>query len=1263
MSDLGMADQTHLATWADRTDSPTEFPRLIRRLILETAPGVVELGMPAGQGVSSGGWDGSVKATAANAWIPVGLSLWELSVNSNPGKKSDDDYSKRDTTPDGSDLKDCVYIAGILRRWTKRGDWAKARTAENKWKTVRAYGLDDVEAWLEDAPVTRAWLSEKVGLNPYGFRSAEAWWDSWSNRTTPPLPADLVASGRHDIAVKLTEFLAGDAGVLTIAGDSADDVRAFIVSTLLSSTDGGSALAKTAFVDELASWRTLSSTKRPLALVPSSNRLAQEIPTGSPHHVLVPVGNAETADIRLPPIAIAGAVEALKTAGMDDAKADEAARLGRRSLMALRRNLATNRALFEPAWAKRTVLRAVRSALLLGSWSTVNPADLAVVAALSGTSHEEFLEDLGRSSQADDPLLAAVGESMHLVSPVDAWLLLRGAITTEDLARIKTAVGEVLGERDPALDLSIDNRWRAGLDGKTRAYSSDLRDGLSRTLTLLGVNGQNVRASSTTNGSDWASFMVRDLLDAANGDTSGGLWASLTDVLPALGEAAPDVFVGAVTTGLRGQDPLLLTMFETGDGGAFSGTSPHTGLLWALEGLAWSPAHFGAAVEVLAQLAEIDPGGRTMNRPAASLASIFCPWHPENSVTVDRRLAAVDGVRARHSDVAWLLMQSMLPQTHATQFPTSQPKYRDWVPTREPVLAQEYLSFLGEIVDRLIEDVGVDVARWSAMVERMPDLVPADRAKAIEQMQSLIDVEKFTEAEASELWKVLRKTIDKHREFHDAHWTLPSAQVDRIERLADGLKPSGSFDSGLALFTNRMPHVAGVSRRVDRDDYQTALRSARAAAIGALDSENDPELLRRLIDEATVHGVVGVALADATGNKHEAWMQSALGFAEGKEVDAAWSYFAVRFQSEGWAVLDPMVESPSVDSLTRARLLLLTREFPLAWERAEAIGEDVNRQFWLNFQTYGLGHDFGYVEFAAERLMSVGRNGSALDLLNVYTKQDGTNSREFVELVLQGMQELQRSPSWLEIGTLDQYAFTSLFGLLEQRVDEIDADALGTLEWYFLPVLGHDTVVPTLHRRLATHPRLFVEVLSMLYLPRGGQTEELSEDEAARRAGLATNGYRLLVTWKWPPGFDGTQIDPAALKSWLDEVQRLLRAADRYEVGMSQIGQVLASAPPGTDGSWPAQAVRDVLESAQSEELERGLQTQVYNDRGVTSRGLEDGGLQEQALVAKYLADAESFADRWPVTARILRNLARSYDAESRRSEQSAERFRQGLDG
>ena len=69
-------------------------------------------------------------------------------------------------------------------------------------------------------------------------------------------------------------------------------------------------------------------------------------------------------------------------------------------------------------------------------------------------------------------------------------------------------------------------------------------------------------------------------------------------------------------------------------------SSPHPSLLWALELVAWSPDHFAQAVYLLARLAEVDPGGRLINRPHASLATIFCPWHPETGAPNARRRSA-----------------------------------------------------------------------------------------------------------------------------------------------------------------------------------------------------------------------------------------------------------------------------------------------------------------------------------------------------------------------------------------------------------------------------------------------------------------------------------------------------------------------------------------------------------------------------------------------------------------------------------------------
>jgi hypothetical protein len=58
------------------------------------------------------------------------------------------------------------------------------------------------------------------------------------------------------------------------------------------------------------------------------------------------------------------------------------------------------------------------------------------------------------------------------------------------------------------------------------------------------------------------------------------------------------------------------------------------------------------------------------------------------------------------------------------------------------------------------------------------------------------------------------------------------------------------------------------------------------------------------------------------------------------------------------------------------------------------------------------------------------------------------------------------------------------------------------------------------------------------------------------------------------------------------------------------IGQVLAWSPVDAEGYWPTEPVRDLLEQLQSEDFETGLRISLGNKRGVTSRGLFEGGTQ-----------------------------------------------------
>lgn len=88
----------------------TVLPLVIRRLIAETGQGLTELDMPGGSGTAAGGFDGVVVATTETAFVPAGMSVWELSVAKNAQSKAMDDFDKRLSGPDGGSPGDIAYV-------------------------------------------------------------------------------------------------------------------------------------------------------------------------------------------------------------------------------------------------------------------------------------------------------------------------------------------------------------------------------------------------------------------------------------------------------------------------------------------------------------------------------------------------------------------------------------------------------------------------------------------------------------------------------------------------------------------------------------------------------------------------------------------------------------------------------------------------------------------------------------------------------------------------------------------------------------------------------------------------------------------------------------------------------------------------------------------------------------------------------------------------------------------------------------------------
>jgi hypothetical protein len=218
-----------------------------------------------------------------------------------------------------------------------------------------------------------------------------------------------------------------------------------------------------------------------------------------------------------------------------------------------------------------------------------------------------------------------------------------------------------------------------------------------------------------------------------------------------------------------------------------------------------------------------------------------------------------------------------------------------------------------------------------------------------------------------------------------------------------------------------------------------------------------------------------------------------------------------------------------------------------------------------------------------------------------------------------------------------------------------DLQTRARLEFLFTNLLQHIRPARALDEALRTDPALFAEILSYVYW---GKDEPRDQEVPPERKVVAEVGFSVIRSWHTAPGVraDGT-VDVDALRAWVTEARSLLDESGRTVPGDISIGGILAYVPPDSDGLWPAESVRDLIEDLQSEHVETGLRTAKLNSRGMVWSSPTGGGVQERDLAAQFRAWAERASDGWRRTATLLRQLADHYDEWARREDDRSEDF------
>ena len=982
-----------LLSWpaADR-----ELPRLVRSLIAETEPSAEWIDMPAGTGVSRPGVDGLLKCGLGNRYVPAGLSVWELSAQKQGcDAKARDDYDKRVKKLPSAERSDMTYVAMMSAQWANKRAFAQERSQRPDFRSVDALDVDDLEAWLECAPMATVWLREQMGNPVTGVELLSGWWAKWLAATTMPLDASVVLAGRDQQASVLRDRCRQNrGGVITVGGKvHLNEIFAFVAAALTPSESPDSPIADALYVhgrdqaQRLFAVEALTTSGHPsrhalamTAVVPSAE-FTEHLPAGSQHRMIVPVPGSTHADIVLEAVDSEVGASQLQEAGLELHASQELAGLARISLLALWRHLAVNPSLHRPAWATGAIDASLRRSLLLGGWNESREGDRQIVEQFVGQPYEAVTEALSKL-HADDAPMVPTGEMWHGVSPEDTWMLVGDQLSPSDITAIGDIAHEILTEPNPLWGLTGEDLMRAQVEGVRAEYSPQLKQGVATTLALLGTHPPVLRGDASA-ASGMAPRTVAQVLRSARHDATPETWAAVSEVLPLLAEAAPDTVLESLRTCLSEPHSFARAMFTDGGSDEFDfwPNSPHFRILEALQILAWSPDHLLGVVDVLAGLAEMDPGGRYSNRPSESLASIMCPWMPYTSADADDRLTAIRMLRRSHGSVAWPLMLSMLPRVRSMQMPASRPRYRGWRNAENAVTQCEYVQVVTSITDMLLEDVGEDASRWADLVERAADLSEEARDRAIAALGRVADTEP-DDTFKSTMWPKLQAFVTRHRQYSDAKWALPESELLLFDQVLERLRPPEPAIAYGNLFAPGLRYIDGVSGSDGWETFQAAVSARQTEAVAAILRDGGVAAVLDFSESVEWPRPVGSALARCDSTLDIDVIQ-AMETATEAVTQAALGYFAGRFEEFGWDGINRLITDNDPSPTVVADLHRTPPPIELPWTRVDAHGTEVADEYWARATYYDLGipEELSQLLEVTRRLREAGRFDLARTLL------------------------------------------------------------------------------------------------------------------------------------------------------------------------------------------------------------------------------------------------------------------------------------------
>ena len=1225
-----LANALDLDRWADTLESRGAFPELMRRLLAQT-PGVTNIDIRAREGTAAPGWDGTATSDGSS-FLPKGELRFEFGTNQQPKSKANEDYNKRADPIVGK--SDEIFVFATPRNWAGAAEWAKQRSSENKFASVEAFDAHRIEGWLQSLPAVHYWISEQLGKPVSGAQTLTSWCERLHRNCIIDVPPAFHAAGRSKEAEKLMQRLHDNKIAPVIQAAWRDDALAFCYAVLREKDP--TALERTLVVFTPEVWHYLAIQSSSFILIPMFDDPDIGLAQTRGHNLIQIADNSSyvldnNVSIRLPKISREVAERILHRVALSSFDVAKMAALARRSMSAFYRTISLDQTMKKPDWSTNAeTVKVLAPLMLVGAWEYNHPEDCLAIENLVGVSNEKInalLDKLYEKHQSNAPFVRS-GDRWSIVDPLGTADLMLHKISKLHIDAWEKLVKRVVHSMTSGAGVQR-LRTSADLDIRImRPVSSTLRRHVMRGLPLVSTwaegNGECAHLLLST-----MKGLFNGLFDAvAKLDDFNGL-IDLSWTFTFFAEAVPELFlekIDALVQQIRSSQSLSEAIVHNDETSVFV-----TNVNDALECLTWSRQYYARSIYLIAAVACYMCDDESRSILSLNLSKTLGLRSPFGNGNLDDKSAIVHTLLSRYPRLGWESLTGLLHPKMFVIVPF-RPIYRDW--WIEEQVSHECASVrLEKMIDVAVSTAGSDVGRWDTLLNAVAGYGCSEILKVVKALRQMVQSSALSQSEAVELSNILQRYVGMSASCAGTEDCARQLLDVELETLIASLESDHDLVKFSRLFVLDRTLLSKFSQPTF-EDRSISRESKRLEVLQSVCQRNlsDLRVLAEHVEDLNGIGRTMAHLHRDLDSLVFRW------FDEGtvRLSEVAKAYVLEKASNSNVSWVRSVLNSDMLQQVGREHFVA---GLPLGIEWAAVLGEIdplLVRLYWESFDAFEIMDiSSDDASESVRQLIALGYADKAIVLLSCEINRGGVPAlSDVIDALL----------LFAEFGVLQRGdpIFASANHLLEW-IDCLDVDHpdIYVVEFLYFASLHSEVPFGKLYRYFSSDSQRFVSLVCGSYVPSG--CPKWCSEEEIREAQCA-----ILSRWNYLPGLsvdDG--LNGSDLKQWFQDCLLLFEQANCLDVGNEGLGRVLASSPEGSDGMWPVEDVRYLIEKFGTAALKNGLIVGHISLYGPTVKGTYEGGNSERELMNRYREYSWKMNARWPKTASILKLLADYYQMQA----------------